>query len=100
MLIAGGIPNVRPLHPMLDPINYAPRVEQPVLMVNGRYDHLFLYENSQKRLFELLGTPADEKRHLLFDTGHFDFPRHQVAREVSDWFDRHLGPVGAATVSR
>ena len=95
VLIAGGITNTRRLHPMLDPINYASHVTLPVLMINGRYDHLYLYENSQKRLFDLLGTPAADKRHLLFDKGHFDFPRHQVAREVSDWFDRYLERVGA-----
>lgn len=93
ILIAGGIPHSRLRHPMYDPINYAPRVSIPVLMVNGRYDHLFLYENSQKRMFDLLGTSAKDKDHLIFDTGHFDFPRNQVAHEVSDWFDRYLGPV-------
>ncbi|MEZ5561291.1 MAG: dienelactone hydrolase family protein [Pseudomonadales bacterium] len=96
-LIAGGVWNVSPLHPMIDQVNYAPRVTLPVLMINGRNDHLFLYEASQKRLFDLLGTPAADKRHVLFDTGHFEFPRYQVGREVTDWFDRYLGPaVGSA----
>jgi formylglycine-generating enzyme required for sulfatase activity/dienelactone hydrolase len=96
VLIAGGIWNVSPLHPMIDGVNYAPRVTLPVLMINGRYDHLFLVETSQNRLFDLLGTPGQDKRHLLFDSGHFNFPRHQVATEVTDWFDRYLGPAAGS----
>jgi formylglycine-generating enzyme required for sulfatase activity len=92
VLIAGGIRLHTEVHPMLDSINYLPRVDIPVLMINGRYDHLFLYESSQRRMFDLLGTPIERRRQVLYDTGHFDFPRNQVAREASDWFDRYLGP--------
>jgi dienelactone hydrolase len=92
-LIAGGIYNAAPLHPMIDAINYAPRVTLPLLMINGRNDHIFLHEPSQKRLFDLLGTPAADKRLTMFDMGHFEFPSNQVGREVTDWFDRYLGPV-------
>jgi len=77
-------------HPMTDPVNYLPRVTIPALMINGRNDHLFLYENSQKRMLELLGTPDDQKRLKVYDEGHFDFPRNQVALEVSDCFDKYL----------
>ena len=38
-------------------------------------------------------SPGENKTHLVFEQGHFDFPRNTVAREVSDWFDRHLAPV-------
>ena len=65
----------------------------PVIMINGRHDHLFTYENSQLRMLELLGTPDKDKKHLVFEEGHFDFPRNTVAREVSDWLDQHMGPV-------
>jgi dipeptidyl aminopeptidase/acylaminoacyl peptidase len=74
-------------------VNYYPRVMQPVLMINGRHDHLFTYENSQRHMFNLLGAPEEDKVHLVFEEGHFDFPRNTVAREVSDWFDKYLGPV-------
>lgn len=90
VLISGGASRWDQLHPMYDPNNYTPRVTIPVLMINGRYDHVFLYQDSQKWMFDLLGTPAEHKHHLLFDKGHFDFPRNQVAREVSNWFDRYL----------
>lgn len=93
VLISGGAPYWDPPHPMYDPINYMPRVTQPVLMINGRHDHLFLYEHSQLRMLELLGAPAEHKKHLVFEEGHFDFPRNTVAREVSNWFDKYMGPV-------
>ncbi len=80
------------IHPMADAVNYAPRIHCPVLMINGRYDNVFPYELSQARLFDLLGSPPDAKKHILHDVGHFAYPRNQTAREVSDWFDAHLGP--------
>jgi pimeloyl-ACP methyl ester carboxylesterase len=46
------------IHPMLDLVNYTPRIDIPVLTINGRFDHIYPYEPSQRRLFELLGTPA------------------------------------------
>lgn len=92
-LASGGIWLQGPLHPMIDLINYAPRITVPVLMLSGRYDHIFPYEQSQKRTFELLGTPAGSKKQVEYDTGHFTLPPNQVAADVTDWFDRHLGRV-------
>ena len=93
VLIAGGAPYWPQAHPMYDPNNYFPRMTLPVLMINGRNDHLFLYENSQKRMFEQLGAPASDKKHIVYDSGHIDFPPNSVAREVSDFFDDYLGPL-------
>ena len=42
--------------PEVDQINYLPRVTQPVLMLNGKYDMYFPVESSQKHLFRFLGT--------------------------------------------
>ena len=79
--------------PTMDMVNYAPRIQLPILMINGRYDSVLPYELSQLRLFDLLATPAADKRLVLFDVGHFTFPHSQLAREVNDWFDKYLGPV-------
>jgi eukaryotic-like serine/threonine-protein kinase len=79
--------------PTMDIVNYAPRIHVPVLMINGRYDSVLPLELSQVRLFDLLGTPAADKRHVLFDVSHFTFPHSQLAKEVNDWFDKYLGPV-------
>jgi serine/threonine protein kinase/dienelactone hydrolase len=79
--------------PEVDEINYAPRVRQPVLMLNGRFDFQFSLERSQIPLFELLGTPPSDKKHVLFDGGHGAFLTNDQIRETLDWMDRYLGPV-------
>ncbi|MEE9152151.1 MAG: SUMF1/EgtB/PvdO family nonheme iron enzyme, partial [Thermoplasmata archaeon] len=55
VLLAGGLKWLKP--PAANPINYVTRVKIPTLMINGKYDTLFLYERSIKPLFDLLGTP-------------------------------------------
>jgi hypothetical protein len=60
----------------------------------GRFDFIFPVEKSQKPLINLLGTPAEHKRHVIFEgAGHVP-PRIDLIREVLDWLDRYLGPVG------
>jgi eukaryotic-like serine/threonine-protein kinase len=79
--------------PEADPINFLPRVGVPVLMLNGRYDDGFPYETSQRPMFEMLGTPREHKRLILFEDGHY-LPRAQMISETLGWYDRYLGPVG------
>ena len=69
------------------------RSGMPVLLLSGRHDYVFPYDTSQRPLFELLGTPASEKRHVVFDAGHDPLPRSQVIREILAWLDKYLGPV-------
>jgi dienelactone hydrolase len=78
--------------PEADPFNFAPHVTVPVLMLNGRYDQFFPLETSQLPLFRLLGTPPEQKRHVVYEAGHL-VPRTLTIRETLDWFDRYLGPV-------
>ncbi len=78
--------------PEIDLLNYAPRVRMPTLMLNGRYDFEVPFDTAQRPLFDLLGAPAEHKRHTVFETGHA-LPIADVAREILPWFDRHLGPV-------
>jgi formylglycine-generating enzyme required for sulfatase activity len=92
VLVNGGL-TFRTLSPEIDLVNYAPRITIPVLLLSGRYDHLFPVESSQKPLLALLGTPADQKRHVLFDAGHGILPRGQSIHEALTWLDRYLGPV-------
>jgi formylglycine-generating enzyme required for sulfatase activity len=93
ILISGGLPQAEGVHPMGDAVNYAPHIKVPVLMIGGRYDHIFLYEQSQKRMFALLGTPPDQKKQMVFESGHFAFPSNSVAMEIGNWLDKYLGPV-------
>jgi len=92
-LMLAGLP-YRDLLPEVDPVNFVPRIKIPVLMLEGRYDHLFPVELSQQPMLTLLGTPADQKRAVLFDAGHGALPRGQVIHEVLAWLDKYLGPVG------
>ena len=43
-------------------------------------------------MYRLLGTPKDQKRHVVYETGH-DIPRAGTIKETLDWLDRYLGPV-------
>jgi predicted esterase len=94
MLLLGGLP----LHewlketPEADPINFAPRVTIPMLMLNGRYDHLYPLEPSQKPTVRFLGTPAEHKRHVIYDSEH-SLPRNEMIKETLNWLDRYLGPL-------
>ena len=52
-------------------------------------------ESSQKPMFRLLGAPEHDKRHVVFDSGHFMQPDQipEVVKEVLDWLDRYVGQV-------
>jgi len=81
----------------VDPWNFASRVKIPVLMLNGRSDLICDLETAQLPLFHMLGTPENDKLHLLYDGGHDIFNRLDVFKDMLDWLDRHLGPVRMKT---
>ncbi|MFM9837035.1 MAG: SUMF1/EgtB/PvdO family nonheme iron enzyme [Cyclobacteriaceae bacterium] len=78
--------------PEADQINFIPRITQPVLMLNGKYDMFFPVETSQKPMFDLLGTPAKDKKIYIFESGHL-VPRVDFVRESLGWYDKYLGVV-------
>ena len=78
--------------PEADAINYVTRVKQPTLILNGELDFFFPAETSQRPLFDLLGTPAADKKRLVFPGGH-SVPRTEQIKESLQWLDRYLGPV-------
>jgi eukaryotic-like serine/threonine-protein kinase len=88
---AGGCDYSKEL-PEADPFNYAPHVRIPVLMINGRYDLMIPLDSCQEPLFRALGTPAQDKRHVLFDSGHTP-PLIPWIKETLNWLDHYLGPV-------
>jgi serine/threonine protein kinase/class 3 adenylate cyclase/predicted esterase len=69
-----------------------PHVKTPVLMLNGKFDCVYPVETSQKPFFDLLGTPAQHKRHIIYDAGHIPFPRAECLRDILDWLERYQGP--------
>ena len=62
-----------------------------MLMVNGRDD--FSLKEASRKMYELLGTPPEDKRLALLEGGHMPARLEDVIREVLEWLDRHLGPV-------
>ncbi len=91
VLADGAFPNDQP-RPEADPLNFAPRLRIPVLMINGRYDFVYPVEKGQEPMFRWLGTPEKDKKHVLLNTTHYALvARDRVEREVLGWFDKYLG---------
>ena len=78
--------------PEIDGVSYLPRVTIPTLMLNGRYDMSFPLETSSKPFFNLLGTPPEYKKMILYNEGH-SIPRNEMIKESLNWLDTYLGPV-------
>jgi dienelactone hydrolase len=78
--------------PEVDQLNYLTRVKQPVLMLNGKHDSFFPIETSQKPMFNYLGTPEKDKKHIVYESGHL-VPRTDFVKETLFWFDKYLGDV-------
>ena len=70
--------------PEVDQINYVGRVRQPTLMINGEFDFFFPVETSQKPLYDLLGTPEEDKKYVVYPGSH-SVPRTELVRELLDW---------------
>jgi len=78
--------------PEADQLNYLPRVKQPVLMLNGKYDMFCPLETSQMPMYNFLGTPKEDKKILIYESGHL-VPKIEFVKETLQWFDKYLGPV-------
>ena len=74
--------------PEVEPVNFLPRIRIPTLMINGKYDFFFPLETSQIPMFRLLGTPADQKRHVVEEGSHF-VPRTRLIQEILSWLDKY-----------
>jgi len=92
ILNSGGLASSKS-QPEVDQLNYVTHVTQPVLMLNGRSDAIEPVDSAQLPMFDLLGSPKDQKKHLLFDDGHaVPVHRNETARESIAWLDKYLGP--------
>jgi cephalosporin-C deacetylase-like acetyl esterase len=90
VLIAGGLVGLG--RPEVYDCNYVRRVKVPTIMLNGKYDAILPPELSQRPMFDLLGTPDEHKKYLLYETDHIP-PRNEYIRETLAWLDKYLGPV-------
>ena len=43
-------------------------------------------------MFALLGSPAKDKKIVIYESGHL-VPRNEFVRESLSWLDKYLGPV-------
>jgi predicted esterase len=96
ILLSGGFWGEVP--PEMEVVNFAPRSQVPTLMINGEDDFINPIEISQRPFFEILGAPAEDKRHAVLVGGHLPPDRRAIIREILDWLDRYLGPVDTAVV--
>jgi len=90
VLLGGGFGGAA--RPEANEINYITRVKIPTLMLNGKYDTLAIPETSQKPMFDLLGTQAEQKQWKLYETDHIP-PLNEYVKETLAWLDKYLGPV-------
>ncbi len=81
-------------HPLSDFFTLASRVKHPTLLLAGRQDPFFTYEDQQVPFIDRLGTPPEHIRHVTFEgVGHAPLPPAAKQREVTDFLDRYLGTV-------
>jgi DNA-binding winged helix-turn-helix (wHTH) protein/formylglycine-generating enzyme required for sulfatase activity len=78
-------------NPQNDPNVFWARVRQPVLLVNGRYDPIRPHEFVVRPLLDLLATPTDAKKLILYESGHWPLPRYLMMRDSLQWLDQYLG---------
>ncbi len=90
VLVAGCLGGIG--RPEVRDLNYVTRVRVPTLMLNGKYDVLCPPETASRPMFDLLGTPAEDKRIIFYETDHIP-PRTEYIRETLAWLDEYLGPV-------
>ncbi len=88
-MVAGGL-GYSDVRPEANTINYVTRVRIPTLMLNGIYDDGI--DEWIKPAFELLGTPPEDKRLILYETDHIP-PRAEYIKETLAWLDNYMGPV-------
>jgi hypothetical protein len=84
-----------------NPVNFAPYIKGPKLMIHGRYDEGLPLRTEAQPLYDLLSEPKDN--FVVLPTGHFP-PMHLWPPYVEAFLDRLFGPVksrdGAAGVVR
>jgi pimeloyl-ACP methyl ester carboxylesterase len=80
--------------PEADPVNFVPRIRIPVLLLGGRQDFIHPVDTAQVPFFRMLGTPEKDKKHVIFEGGHAPLRIQPLIKDILDWLDRYLGPVG------
>ena len=90
IIVAAGVTS-RPLPPEIQQQDYLARVRLPVLLITGRTDFAFPYQESQRLFFQRLGTADADKEHVVLDWGHLPPGFAEVVRLMLRWADQQLG---------
>jgi formylglycine-generating enzyme required for sulfatase activity/predicted esterase len=75
------------------PVNFAPYVTVPTLMIGGKNDPQSPVETYQRPILGLLATPPEDKKMYVFDGAHAPTDWNATVREILAWLDRYLGPI-------
>jgi pimeloyl-ACP methyl ester carboxylesterase len=97
---AGGL-SIAPLRKeraVLEWRHYLPRIQAPLLMINGRADPIFPVKESQEPMFRLIGSSL--KEHYIHPNGHHMLPPAVKFARMLPWYDQHLGAPVKAGVRR
>ncbi len=99
VLLGGGIGGwMSNWPPEIFPLNFAPRVEIPVLMISGEDDvSRGPVEKGIQPLFDYLGTSDEHKRFVMLNGGHIPDDWNGFIRETLDWLDQYQGPLNRMT---
>jgi hypothetical protein len=84
------------IHPDANPVNFAPFIEPPTLVLHGVYDESTRLKTEAEPLFRLFG--AKDKQLVRYPGGHYADPQY-VADLAIAWLDEYLGPVRSADLS-
>jgi formylglycine-generating enzyme required for sulfatase activity len=92
VLMGAGIDErVRPVRPEVDPVNFAPSLELPILIVQGRHDEEHPYYTRFLPLYQLL--PAEWTRlELVQGAGHLVRPEFRVP-PITEFLTENWGAV-------
>ncbi len=90
VLISAGLLRYETPHPMCDIMNYAPHITVPVLMINGRMDHLLPYVSRNRRCLAC-SAPTTRRRLISFTTAA------TINIAVTPW--RATSPIGSTVIS-
>lgn len=90
VLVGGGIDDrMQPTRPEANNINFAPYIDAPTLLLNGKYDEEQSYFTRALPLWNLLRKP---KKFVRVEGGHNPPPEERVP-VIKRWLDETLGPV-------
>lgn len=82
------------LAPEVDPFNYLPWTNVPVLVLNGQYDQVFPVNESQLPFFANLG--STDKERMPYDTSHF-VPLEKAIPYACEWLQNRQKPETGGT---